>query len=90
MIRRLFWLILGAVIGIWSFRKFSATADRFKPRNVAGSVGTGLTDLAYALRDFAADVREAMNEREADLRQATGLDGGTGLDGAMGRGPSAA
>lgn len=79
MIRRLFWLILGAVLGIMSYRKLSATADKLRPSALAGSfaggIGEGLTNLAWAIRDFAADVRDAMADREDELRSAVGLDG---------------
>ena len=34
----------------------------------------GLRDLADAIGDFGADVRDAMAERERELRAGTGLD----------------
>jgi hypothetical protein len=37
-----------------------------------------LRDLAESLRDFNHDVREAMHEREAELRAGAGLDGELG------------
>ena len=45
---------------------------------MAGSLGSGLRELADSVRDFAADVRAAMAEREAELRAGTGLDGELG------------
>lgn len=74
--RRLFWIALGATLGALIFRKLSRAADKLTPQGIAGGIGAGLTDLSYALRDFAADVRGAMSDRESELRQAAGLDSG--------------
>ncbi len=73
--RRLFWLAMGITIGALLVRKLSKAAEKLTPRGMAGSLAAGLADLADALRDFSVDVREAMTEREAQLRTATGLDG---------------
>jgi hypothetical protein len=78
--RRLFWLAMGVTIGALIVRKLSKAAEKLTPRGMAGSIAAGLTDLADALRDFSADVREAMSERESELRSATGLDGTHGAD----------
>jgi hypothetical protein len=76
--RRLFWLAMGVTIGVLVVRKLSRAAEKLTPSGIAGGLTGGLHDLADAMRDFAADVREAMHEREAQLREATGLDGSTG------------
>lgn len=76
--RRLFWLALGITLGALIVRKLSQAAARLSPSGLAQSLATGLGELADAVSDFAADVREAMHEREAELRAATGLDGGVG------------
>ena len=73
--RRLFWLALGATLGVLIFRKLSSAAQKLTPQGLAHSVGSGLSDLADALRDFADDVRVAMSDREGELRAAAGLDG---------------
>jgi hypothetical protein len=75
--RRLFWLALGATFGVLIFRKLSAAAQKLTPRGMAAGIGAGLSDLAYSLRDFADDVRDAMSTRESDLRAAAGLDSGS-------------
>ena len=72
--RRLFWLALGATVGVLIVRKLSRAAERLTPQGVAQSFAAGLTELAAALRDFAADVREAMTAHESALRSAAGLD----------------
>lgn len=74
--RRLFWLALGATVGVLIVRKLSRAAEKLTPQGVAQSFTAGLTELAAALRDFATDVREAMSAQEAVLREAAGLDAG--------------
>jgi hypothetical protein len=75
MTRRLFWLAMGITIGALVVRKLSAAAQKLTPRGIARSFGGGLADLSDSLRDFTAEVRDAMREREAELREGTGLDG---------------
>jgi hypothetical protein len=69
---------MGVTIGALIVRKLSKAAERLTPRGMATGVGDGLRELAYAVRDFADDVRSAMHEREAELRAGTGLDGDLG------------
>jgi hypothetical protein len=75
-------MLVGAVLGIMSYRKVTSAADRLRPSNLAGSMagglGEGLTNLSWAIRDFAADIRDAMSDREQELREAAGLDGAEG------------
>jgi hypothetical protein len=78
MIRRLFWLSMGVTIGVLVVRKLSKAAERLTPRGLAGTIASGLADLAESLREFGDDVRTAMSEREAELREGTGLDGRVG------------
>jgi hypothetical protein len=49
MIRRAFWLVLGAVLGVTGYRKATAIARSLRP-----------APRASALAEFAADVREGM------------------------------
>ena len=76
--RRLFWLVMGITIGVLVVRKLTRAAEKLTPRAMAGGIGAGLADLADSIRDFAHDVREAMTEREAQLRESTGMDGTLG------------
>lgn len=76
--RRLFWLAMGITIGALIVRKLSRAVQKLTPRGMAGGIGAGLGELAEAIRDFADDVREAMHDREAQLRESTGLDGTLG------------
>ena len=68
MTRRIFYLALGATVGVLVVRRVSAAAEQWQPDNLARR-------LTIAVEDFLADVREAMNEREGELRDALGLDG---------------
>lgn len=76
MFRRLFWLIVGAGFGFgvsfWLMRFVRETASRYTPERMSA-------DLADAIRSFGSDLRaaveegrEAMREREAELRTETG------------------
>ena len=69
--RRLFWLTLGATAGVLVVRKITKTAHAFTPAGLADSAG-GIGD---SIRYFADQVRAGMVEREAELRDALGLDG---------------
>jgi hypothetical protein len=77
-VRRLFWLAMGVTIGALVVRKLARAAESLSPRGIAASASASLRDLAEAVRDFAADVREGMAEREAELVEGTGLDGRLG------------
>jgi hypothetical protein len=76
--RRLFWLAMGVTIGALVVRKLSKAAAKLTPSGMAQGLAASLGELAEALRDFAADVRAAMADREDQLRISTGLDGQTG------------
>jgi hypothetical protein len=76
-VKRLFWTAvgvgLGAVIGITAARKLRQAQDALTPSSMAGALAGAAGNLAEVIKDFAADVREGMTEREADLSEALGL-----------------
>lgn len=76
--RRLFWVALGATVGVLVMRKVSKAAQKLTPSGLAGSLGAALGDLSDTLREFTADVRAGMSEHEATLRAAAGIDGSLG------------
>jgi hypothetical protein len=76
--RRLFWLAMGLAMGALIVRKLTRATEQLAPDALARRFADGLSELAASLRDFSADVREAMTEREAELRAGTGLDGSLG------------
>jgi hypothetical protein len=84
-------LALGVTLGALIFRKLSRAAQKLTPQGIAGGLSQSLSDLAHAVGDFAADVREATSSRESDLREAAGLDsGGPDSDGPDSDRPDAA
>jgi hypothetical protein len=72
--RRLFWISLGATVGVLAVRKVQQTAESMSPSGIAGSLRAGLSDVADAVREFGDEVKVGMLERETDLRAALGLD----------------
>lgn len=74
--RRLFWLALGASVGVLVVRKLTQTAEKLTPAGLAESFTDSLGGLGDAIRDFGADVRAAMSEREAELYAALETEGG--------------
>ena len=79
--RRLFWVALGATIGVLLFRKVTKTAAAYSPSGMAQGLSGGLADLGEGLREMAEVVREGMAQRETELRHALGIDTGTLSDG---------
>lgn len=79
--RRLFWVALGATVGVLLVRKVSKTAQAYSPSGVAQGLSNGLSDLGEGLREMAESIREGMTERETELRYALGIDTGTMPDG---------
>jgi Family of unknown function (DUF6167) len=71
--RRLFWVALGAVAGVLIVRRLTRAVEAYTPAGMARSA----SGFADGLRDLAAAVREGMDEREAELRIALGVDAGT-------------
>jgi len=70
--RRLFWLMLGVGFGFgmsfWVMRFVKETAARYSPERVSADFTGALKGLGTDLRLAVADGREAMHEREAQLR----------------------
>ena len=68
--RRLFWVAVGAAAGVYAVRKVQQTLRAYSPSGLAdraGGVGASITA-------FAAEVRAGMADREAELREALGMD----------------
>jgi hypothetical protein len=79
--RRLFWVALGATLGVLIVHKVTKTAQAYSPSGMAQGLSGGLSDLGEGLREMAQVVREGMVERETELRQALGIDTATLPDG---------
>lgn len=65
--RRLFWLALGATVGILVVRRLTRTARSLTPAGLAESLSATVAGVGDTFREFVADVREAMTEREQEL-----------------------
>jgi hypothetical protein len=72
MFRRLFWLMMGAGFGFgmsfWLTRFVKETAARYAPERVSADLAGAIRGLGTDLRAAVADGREAMREREVELR----------------------
>jgi hypothetical protein len=72
--RRLFYIALGAGVGVAAVRKATKTAQKLTPANLADSVRTSARDSITGLSDsvklFLDDVRANMAVREAELHDA--------------------
>jgi len=69
-VRRLFWFVVGTLVGVWIVTRLKKRAQALTPQSVQNSVDK----LASAVRHFGDEVREGMDQREAELREALGLD----------------
>jgi hypothetical protein len=66
---RLFWLGVGAAIGVMATRRVNRAAKHLTPGGFAEDVGDALRELALAVGSFGADIRAGMVERERELHQ---------------------
>ena len=75
MTRRLVYIAFGAAVGVLVVHRASQAAKRFTPAGVQSSVAGSFSGLTDAIRDFTAEMKIAMAEREEELRTTLGLDG---------------
>ena len=73
MFKRLFWLVMGAAFGFgvsfWLMRFVKETMSRYSPERVSGDLAGAIKSFGTDLRAAVAEGREAMREREAQLRE---------------------
>jgi hypothetical protein len=73
MIKRLFYLAVGMGMGfglsLWLTRLVRSTIERYTPERVSADLAASLRRLGEDIRAAVADGREAMHEREAELRE---------------------
>jgi hypothetical protein len=65
--RRLFWIGVGAAVGVLVVRKITKTAEAYSPKGLARSAQGSAVGLLDSVRDFLEDARVAMAEREVEL-----------------------
>ena len=75
MTRRLVYIAFGAAVGVMVVHRATQAAKRFTPAGVQSSVSSSLSGLTEAIREFTAELKVAMAEREEELRVSLGLDG---------------
>jgi len=73
--RRLFYVAMGAAVGILAVRRVTQAAQRFTPAGLQTSLAGSMSGLTAAISEFTDLVREGMAEREEELRVTLGLDG---------------
>ena len=70
MIKRVFWLGVGIAVGAVVARQVSKTVHAYSPSNLAGQARNSAAGVWDSVRDFMADVREGMAEKEAEIQAA--------------------
>ncbi|MER5863608.1 DUF6167 family protein [Kitasatospora sp. NPDC002040] len=75
MVRRIFWMAVGAGAAVWAMGKANEAVHRLTPDSLSGTAARGALHLGDTAKRFAADVRAGMAEREEQLRGDLGLDG---------------
>jgi hypothetical protein len=72
MIKRVIWLGMGAVIGasgsVWANRRVRRMVDRYAPVEVRHRIEDRVRTASGHVRSAVHDGRDAMREREAELR----------------------
>jgi hypothetical protein len=72
MFKRLFWLMIGIGFGFgvsfWVMRFVRETVQRYTPERMSADLSDAIRSLGADLRAAVAEGREAMREREAEIR----------------------
>jgi hypothetical protein len=76
VIRRLFWLVLGVMLGAWAAFRLKRLMRALTPQALVHQA----SGVGHSVREFAEDVRHAMHAREDELRDALGLDAQAEID----------
>ncbi len=72
--KKLFWFVVGIAIAAVVILKGREFYERFTPKGVAEHIAKTQQGASAWLGDFFNNLMETMTEREAELREATGLD----------------
>lgn len=74
MVRRLFWVALGAGAGVLIVRQITKASRRYSASGVAERVSSFRGSVTDSLRELIDDIRLAADERESELYQALGIE----------------
>jgi hypothetical protein len=85
MMKRVTWFVSGAVAGVagasYTKRKVKATASQLAPSNIAKTAVARVKQKGHDVVDAVRDGRDAMKEKEAELRARLGGEGDVDIDG---------
>ena len=73
--KRFFWFAFGIALAALIILKGKEYYERFTPRGVAEQISRTQQGATSWLGEFFENLSDSMSEREAELREATGLDG---------------
>jgi hypothetical protein len=76
VIRRLFWLTIGVMLGVWASFRLKRLMRALAPQALVHQA----SGVGHTVREFAGEVRDAMHTREDELRDALGLDAHAEID----------
>ena len=68
--KRILWLIVGILVGVYAVTRLKKRAQQFAPEGLQQSA----EKMASAIRHFGDEVRAGMAERETELRDALGIE----------------
>jgi hypothetical protein len=68
--KRLFYLAVGAGVGVAAVKRVSRAAQKLTPSGLAGSAGGAISGMGGSVRGFLDEVRLGMAEREFELHEA--------------------
>jgi hypothetical protein len=74
MVKRVFWVALGATVGVLVVNRASKTMRKFTPSGIAQGAGGLPGAITGRFQEFADDVRNAAAEREFELYRVLGVD----------------
>jgi hypothetical protein len=73
-VRRLFWVSLGATVGVLVVRQVTRVAEELTPAGVKDRVAVSGGGLLDTVKEFFEDVRDLARDREEELNVALGID----------------
>jgi len=68
--KRLFYLAVGAGVGVAAVKRVRRAAQKLTPSGLAGSAGGAISGVGGSVRGFLDEVRLGMAEREFELHEA--------------------
>jgi hypothetical protein len=74
VVKRVFWVALGATVGVIAVNRAAKAAKKLAPGSLADSAAGVPGRIAAAWQDFAEDVRSAAAEREFELHHTLAAD----------------